>query len=116
MPLEEEPATIPVTPQRRRQAARARLKERTGSVVARVLSDLGISRPGREISKAVGGRPGPNLIRVTVMLNEEINDFLGIESKSRSSITAEQAEDAVDTLDMLGDAVRDRLKEALGDK
>jgi DNA repair protein RadD len=109
----EEPRPIPVTPQRRRKAARSRLHERTGSVVARILKDLGISRPGRDISKALGGPPVANVQRVTVLLNKEINEFAGIRTKSRKQLSADQAEDALEALDMLGDHVRDQLREKL---
>lgn len=110
---EEEPVPIPVTPQRRRKAARARLHERTGSVVARILHDLGISRPGRDLAKALGGPPVPNVRRVTVLLNQEINEFAGIRAKSRKELSADQAEDALEALDAIGDQVRDQLREKL---
>jgi hypothetical protein len=53
--LAAEPAAIPVTPQRRRRTARSRLRERTGSVAARILQDAAVSRQGREIAKALPG-------------------------------------------------------------
>jgi DNA repair protein RadD len=109
----EKPKSISVTPQRRRQAARSRLKERTGPVVARILKDLGISRPGRDIARAFGGPPVSNVQRVTVLLNQEINQFAGIRSKSRKTLSADQAEEALKALDALGDQVRDRLREKL---
>jgi DNA repair protein RadD len=110
---EEAPVPIPVTPQRRRQAARGRLHERSGSVVARILKDLGLSRAGRDLSKALGGPPVPNVRRVTVLLNQEINEFAGIRAKSRRELSADQAEDALDALDAIGDHVRDQLREKL---
>ena len=111
--LEEDPVPIPVTPQRRRKAARARLHERAGSVVARILDDLGISRPGRDISRVLGGPPAANVQRVTVLLNQEINEFTGIRAKSRKQLSADQAEDALGALDAIGDQVRDQLREKL---
>jgi len=110
---EEEPMQIPVMPQRRRKAARARLHERTGSVVARILDELGISRPGRDLAKALGGPPVPNVRRVTVLLNQEINEFAGIRAKSRKELSADQAEDALKALDAIGDQVRDQLRQKL---
>jgi DNA repair protein RadD len=109
----EEPSTIPITPQRRRQMARGRLHERTGSVVARVLSDLGLSRGGRDLSKALGGPPAPNLQRVTVLVNQEINAAAGIPAKSRKKLSADEAEEALSSLDAAGDRVRDRLRVVL---
>ena len=113
--LAAEPTPIPVSPQRRRRTARTRLRERTGSVVARILKDTGVSRQGREVAKAIPGA-GPmssNVQYVTRLLNREINDYLDIKSKQRGELSSEQAERALDELDQLGDHVRDRIIEAL---
>jgi DNA repair protein RadD len=107
------PAPIPVSPQRRRQAARTRLAERTGSVANRVLADLDLSRQGREVARAsLRTGPGPNAEAVTKLLNQEIREFVG--GKDRQDLTASQAEAVYGELDKLGDAVRDRISEALG--
>lgn len=110
---QEQPASIPVTPQRRRQTARSRLNERTGSVVARILKDLGLARAGRDLAKTFGGPPAPNVQRVTILLNQEINKFVGVTSKSRKKLSADQTEKALHSLDEIGDQVRDRLREKL---
>jgi DNA repair protein RadD len=109
----EEPAPIPVTPQRRRQAARKRLDERAKSVAARVLTDLNLTRQGWQISKAVGGPPGPNQQTLIRLIQGEINRAAGIGSGARKDMTAEQAETAHARLDETGDAVRERIKNAL---
>lgn len=113
--FEEEPSPIPVSPQRRRVSARTRLRERTGSVAARVLSDLGLPRQGREVSRVVKGGGGPvgNIQYLTRLLNREINQWLGIDPGARQTISADQAEAALGVLDDLGDAVRDRVVTAL---
>lgn len=111
---DETPTAIPVTPQRRRRAARTRLAERTGSVVNRILSDLGIARAGRDVARAGLARGGlANLQAVTKLLNDEINAFVGIPSRSRGTITADQTAAALENLDDLGDAVRDRILRAM---
>jgi len=108
----ESPAPIPVSPQRRRQVTRKRLAERTNSVVARILDDLGLSRPGRDVARAgLRTGPGPNLEAVTKLLNLEIKRFTG---KNRENLTADETDAAYQELDILGDAVRDRIREALG--
>jgi DNA repair protein RadD len=112
--MAEQPKTIPVTPQRRRTTARKRLVERTGSVAARVLQDLGLSRQGREAFRAVGGPPEANVQVVTKLINRQINDALGIAPKSRKTLTADQTEQALANLDSHGDAVRDVLIEKIG--
>jgi DNA repair protein RadD len=111
---QELPTPIPVTPQRRRQAARSRLSQRTGSVVARILKDLEISRGGRDVAKALGGLPASNVQRVTVLVNQEINKSLKVPSKSRKKLSADQAEAALNSLDEIGDRVRERLLGKLG--
>lgn len=112
--MTEQPALIPITPQRRRQGARKRLSERTGSVAARVLTDLDLSRAGRDLAKLVGGLPAANVQVVTRLLNREINTGLGIPTAARKSLSAEEAELALARLDAFGDAVRDRLRQRLG--
>ena len=111
--MAEQPKLIEVTPQRRRQTARKRLSERTGSVVARILHDLGLGRQGRDVSRALGGRPEPNPRAVTRLLNNAINDSIGIGTGARKTISAQEAEAALAELDRLGDDVRDRIRRAL---
>jgi DNA repair protein RadD len=106
----EQPQLIPVTPQRRRQSARKRLYERTGSVAARILADLNLSRQGRDVAKAVGGVPAPNNTVVTRLLNDEINRSVGVGKGARKTLSGDQAEEALASLDQLGDAVRDKLR------
>jgi DNA repair protein RadD len=113
--LAAEPAGIPVSPQRRRRTARTRLRERTGSVAARILDDLNLARGGRDVAKALpgGGPLASNVQYVTRLLSREINDFLGIKSRERGQLSKDQAERALDELDALGDQVRDRISDAL---
>lgn len=114
----EDPASIPVSPQRRRRATRSRLAERTNSVVARILRDLGLTAAGRQVRKAVrgGGPPADNRQTVTQLLNRAINEYLGVPSGSRGKLNAAQTEDALAQLDALGDQVRDEIKRALGEE
>ena len=109
----EAPAPIPVSPQRGRQVTRKRLAERTGSVVARILDDLGLGRQGREVSwRGPRHRAGAELpVTVAKLLNLQIKEFAG---KKREDLTASETEAAYQELDRLGDAVRDRIREALG--
>jgi excisionase family DNA binding protein len=104
-------SALPVQPQARRVHTRKRLTQRTGSVVARILKDLGMTPLGREvgkINKQVAGRD--NRAAVTSLLNIAINEHLGIASGSRRMPGVDDNEDALAALDMLGDQVRDSLK------
>lgn len=98
---------VPVSPQRRRQAVRARVDERAKSVAARVLKDLGMAPAGRDVGQAVVSVRGrANRVAVIELLNRRINEFVGIEKGQRAEMTKEQAEKAFEALDKLGDEVR----------
>jgi superfamily II DNA or RNA helicase len=98
---------VPVSPQRRRQAVRARVDERAKSVAARVLKDLGLAPAGRDVGRAVTTVSGrPNRVAVIELLNRRINLFIGIDKGERAEMTKEQAEKAFEALDRLGDEVR----------
>lgn len=101
---------LPIQPQRRRQEARKRLVERSKSVSNRVLSDLGYSGPGREVGSAITSVQGQsNRTAIIQLMNKRVNEHLGITSNMRSTISADQAEDALAALDMLGDQIRDEI-------
>lgn len=111
----EVPCQIPVSPQRRRQAFRTRLAERSNSVVARILSELGLARRGREVSRVLADLgPQSNLTIVTKLLNRTIKE--SVDRKSRGDLSADEAQRALDRLDEIGDKVRDYIAEAIRGK
>lgn len=113
----EAPKAIPVSPQRRRRASRSRLTERTNSVAARVIQDLQLSRNGRDVAKAIPrGAMSANVQAVTRLLQQAINQSVGIGAGERSTLSADQIELALDQLDDLGDQVRDRVRQAIKEK
>ena len=104
--LKGTPQAIPVTPQRRRQAARRRVADRPRSVAARVLKDLGLSITGYEVGKLVLVAKGTaNLTAVIRLLNREINERLGIANNRRGDVPAADLEAVMDDLDAIGDSV-----------
>ena len=103
------PQPIPVTPQRRRRAAKQRLYERTNSVVARLLRDLKLSPAGREVGRLYKTPHLNNRTALTQVLNREVNKLLGIESGARNTIKATDAEEAFRQLDEVADRVRDQI-------
>lgn len=108
------PQPIPIQPQRRRRVARDRLAERTGSVAARVLRDLGVARQGRDVARALRGNARQaNSGYVQALLNRKINEFLGIASGQRGTLTAEQTEAALAHLDEFGDEIVAEVQTAL---
>lgn len=106
----EAPATIPVSPQRRRQSARKRLNQRVGSIANRVLDDLGLPRQGRELAKVVKGPLGPNVQVVTRLLNTGVSDEVGVD---REQASADDIERAYNKIDAIADEVREYIASKL---
>jgi superfamily II DNA or RNA helicase len=112
--LEATPQELPVTPQRRRQAARKRVADRPRSVAARILKDLGLSVAGYDVAKAIpGGGGSRNLAEVIRLVNREINERLGIANRQRGEVPAADLEAAMKDLDAIGDSVASRIGKAL---
>lgn len=112
---EIEPAEIPVQPQRRRQALRARLREQTQSLANRVLEALGHRPGGQAVVHKTATGAANNLSAVIVLLNREINARLGIESGQRADLNLKQIESALEVLEDVGDSVQKDLEDTLKD-
>lgn len=114
-PANEQPEAVPVTPQRRRQSSRTRLNERSKSVASRVLRELKLSPAGRDIGRADTRCRGlANRQALFKLMAVEVDEALGISSKQRNQPTGDELSGVFDRVDVLGDALRDRLREALG--
>jgi DNA repair protein RadD len=113
--LSGNPEPMPVSPQKRRQAARKRVAQRTGSVAARILKDLRLSVIGHEIPQQVAEARGSknNLVGVTRMLNKAVSARLGLNKNQRGDVAREEMEAAHKDLDEIGDKVREALSKAL---
>ena len=101
-----------VQPQVRRRTLRGRLDKRSKSIHHRILTDLGLSRAGYDISRAVKAR-GNNADALYSLLNQEINAFVGESAGSRSEWSAEVLDEAYQSLDQIGDEVSARIQVAL---
>jgi hypothetical protein len=112
---EMEPATIPVQPQRHRQAMRARLRETTQSLANRVLEAIGQRPGGQAVVHRTSTGAANNLAAVIVLLNREINARLGIDSGQRGELTLQQIESAMEVLDDVADEVQSELQAQFGD-
>ena len=113
---EEEPAdSVPVQPQVRRQTLRTRLDTRSKSVHQRILNDLGLARAGFDISRAVKGVRGNNADALFMLLNREINNFVGQANKTREKWTLDQLQSAYDSLDEIGDQMTASISAAMGE-
>lgn len=110
---EEEPAeSVPVQPQVRRQTLRTRLDTRSKSVHQRILTDLGLARAGFDISRAIKGVRGNNADALFMLLNREINNFVGRGNGTRETWTLDQLQSSYDALDDIGDQVAESIKRA----
>jgi DNA repair protein RadD len=105
-----EPMAIPVSPQRRRRAARERLNQRVGSVANRVLEELSLPRNGRQVSRLAKGPQQANVTVVTRLLNKAVSDEVGDE---RGEAPAEDLARAFNNLDQIADRVRDDIQRRL---
>lgn len=115
--LEGTPREIPVSPQKRRIAARKRLADRPKSVAARVLKELKMAPGGFDISRLIPeAKGGSNLVAAIRLVQGEINKKLGIGRKERNKPSATDAEATMAELDVIGDAVRKRIKDARENK
>jgi hypothetical protein len=47
------------------------------------------------------------------LMNRRVNQYLGIEPRNRSKISADQATDALAALDQLGDDIREEIKKTM---
>lgn len=108
-----EPAAVPVQPQRRRQALRARLREQTQSAAKRILEVLNELPGGQRVARTANTGAVNNLAAVIVLLNREINDRIGIDAGQRADLTTEQLTGAIAQLDDDADAVQKYLKAQL---
>jgi hypothetical protein len=106
-----ESAPILVQPQAKRVQARKRLAERAGAVAGRVLQDLALSPVGREVGRIVKTVSGRDNRAATIeLMHRHVNEFLEIERNQRADISGEQAERALESLDAIGDRVRELIR------
>ncbi len=110
-PAQEQMVDVPVPPQRRRQQTRIRLRERTNSVVARILKELRLGPSGYEVGRSIQeGRGSNNRGAVTRLVNLAINEMLGVKRGERNKPRAAEMERVYARLDEIGDQVRETIK------
>lgn len=99
-----EPA--PVQPQRARQEAQRRLDERVRSGAKQLLNELGFRAGGRKLVRLYPHfQAVADLTVAIILMNNEVNGFLGVGSEERSLLTQQQARSAHDAMDKLIDQV-----------
>jgi superfamily II DNA or RNA helicase len=96
----------PVQPQKERQLARQRLDERVKSGAKELLNELSISVIGRDLPRKfpqIGATN--NLGAAIVLLNMQVQEFLGLGSNERDIATTEELKRACNSMDTIIDAV-----------
>ena len=105
--------SIPVQPQRQRQEARRRLDERVRSASSEVIRVLGFSIAGYDLPRRFPDtRSTNNLGAAIVLLNREVQRYLGAASAERDILSLEELEDAYRAMDDLVDAVIEQVSNA----
>lgn len=103
--------SIPVQPQKQRQEARRRLNERVRSAASEVLRILKIRPVGYELPRTFPQTGSSNnLGAAIVLLNIEIQSYLGTRSAERDLLSLEELESAYRGMDDLVDLVVKRVK------
>lgn len=103
---EQVPEEIPVQPQDERVALRKRVADRSKSVANRVLSELGLSRVGRELGRVFPqARRLSNFHGMIRVMAGEVNNYLDIADHQRGEVPLEKLKGAYDNLDAIGDEV-----------
>ncbi len=84
------------------------------SRLASLAIDTGLSRQGRDLARAFQVRPPAANSQIAIrLLNERINESVGIGSNSRNALNAEQAEEALGRLDLLADELVEDIGRAV---
>lgn len=113
----QEPEEFAVQPQDERVALQKRLYERTKSVANRLLNDLSLSRPGRDLGRVFQDARGKsNADALIILMNIAVNEAMDIPEGKRKTAPVEKLRDAYDRLDAIGDGLRQRIREKLAAK
>ncbi|HET8579442.1 MAG TPA: DEAD/DEAH box helicase family protein [Nitrospiraceae bacterium] len=111
------PATeLPVQPQRRREAMRARLAQDARSAADAVINRLKLNHAGQRLAPLFPGSDGSDVVVVTRLVNGWLNKQMSLETGQREQASAEQLElgleKAPDAVDALATLIGEKLKEA----
>jgi DNA repair protein RadD len=101
----------------RQKALQKRLYERTKSVANRLLNDLALSRPGRDLGRVFQDARGKsNADALIILMNIAVNEAMDIPEGKRKTAPVEKLRDAYDRLDAIGDGLRQRIREKVAAK
>jgi DNA repair protein RadD len=104
-----------VQPQRRRQQARARLDERVRSGAKELLNELKLKNGGFQLPKLFPEYGATNnLGAAIILLNRQVQAFLGTGSKERDLLSEEELNRAYESMDDLVDSVAALVRKTKG--
>jgi superfamily II DNA or RNA helicase len=107
--------SMAVAPQKARQVARQRLKERVNSASKQLLAELGMKAQGFQLPKLYPGTGTfNNLPAAIVLLNMEVCEFLNIGSNERDLLDTDQLRRAHDHMDALIDKIAKNVRNKIG--
>jgi DNA repair protein RadD len=111
----QQPEELAVQPQDERVSVQKRLNERSRSVTVRVLSDLGMGRAGRDISKLFpsDARGKKNSDALIILMAIAVNEFMDIPEGKRKQAPVEKLKAAFDNLDVIGDGLVQKIRAAV---
>jgi hypothetical protein len=105
----------PVQPQKARQVARQRLDERVRSASKQLLNELKLTVVGMELPRLYPRTGTTNNIAASiVLLNLEIQEYLGAGSDERDLLTTEQLVNAHDNIDKVIDSLAVKVRAKRG--
>lgn len=103
---------FPVQPQRARIEARRRLDERVKAGAKRLLTELSLATPARDLVQVFKISASNNIAAAIILLNLEVQAYLGVGDGERSDLDTVEMQRAHDAMDQLVDLIAARFRKA----
>lgn len=101
---------LPVQPQKARQVARRRLKERVLAAAKQLLNELSLPVSGFDLPRKFPGVSVNNLTVAIVLLNTEVQLFLNVGKDERDLLSEDQLKRAHDSIDEIINRVAKKIR------
>jgi hypothetical protein len=103
---------FPVQPQAGRKESRQRLDERVRAAAKQLLNELGFSVAGYDLPRLFPGTGSQaNLPVAVILLNLEVQEYLGVGGDERGDLSKSQLDRAHDNMDEILDHVAAKVRE-----
>ncbi len=111
---EVSPLSLPIQPQRKKEALRMLLRSEASAIADAVVNRLGFKHGGRDLLRLVPGRGETNIAILITLAQVAQNDIMGVSSGERDGASIEQLQKAndasADIVDSLTKLVRSKHK------